>query len=480
MKIKKILLLTVSATLIAGTLTGCSIFRNDKKADEALKSTNNSSELVSGQYYVWHDEETSNIENDVGTDTSKFKKYNYNIFRPVYQENAPNQNLMVGDSHRVSMMLAQNDDNIPTLYKGDELIYVSDSDLPESFKLERFYDHGYTIGLFGLSEYIKNSENYALDTSNTDNIGYKMDSSADKLATAIKSEGVVISIPYIGDKKITSKDISRAGTIKGLLLNSEYDTSVYIGSERHILKLKADTRVFSSYEQEFPTNNYSFVGQNIITIKLPEYLKTGYYNINGAGIFRYVAEGDSYDNTTNFNDPIIITDDDGNIIYNPVPDETLDENKDKNDNTDIINESGSVSSIKKSILVENGQSVRLEVTFKEIIDVTQSSKVGIKYYKKETGTDGKKTSGDENTPNTLDTSTSDDATQSTEITITEDEAKAGRVSRDISGLEDGTWIFEITGLNNYKTHSEIIMSSDVAKELEQSGDFDINNIDIED
>lgn len=65
----------------------------------------------------------------------------------------------------------------------------------------------------------------------------------------------------------------------------------------------------------FITNlkKYAFIGANIIKITLPDYLKSGYYNINGAGIFRYIAEGDTYDSSTNFNEPIIEVDDNGNV-----------------------------------------------------------------------------------------------------------------------------------------------------------------------
>lgn len=63
---------------------------------------------------------------------------------------------------------------------------------------------------------------------------------------------------------------------------------------------------------------------NFIVIEIPEYFKSGYYFVNGVGLFRYVADSDiskyngkSYDESIDWNDPIILYDDDGVVIYDP-------------------------------------------------------------------------------------------------------------------------------------------------------------------
>lgn len=448
MKKRVLPLLITSSILVTSTFTGCGIFRHDKTNDELYISTNNSSELISGQYYIWHDENQSNLENDVGVDVSKFKDYDYDIFKPVYQENAPNNSLSVGDSYRVSLMLAENDDRIPTYYEGDELIYYSNEKIPTKFSLERYYDHGYSFGIFGLAEYIAGSGNYALNTKHASKIGYKVGSSAEILGQAISSDGIVISIPYVGDKALTSEDISTAGTIKGLLLNSEYNVDAYIGTERHEIKLTVDTRIFSSYEVELNLKQYQFVGANIIKISLPKYLKSGYYNINGVGLFRYVAEGDSYDSTTNFNDPIIEKDEDGKVIYNPIPVEDYATPEYTND--DEINDNGNVTSIKKSVNIYENDIVSMKIKFTTSESV-KTSAVEINYYQVSTA-DGDKSilestmKGTKNNPYVIE--------------ATMDEIKSGEINRTIEGLDKGSWVFEITGVENYLTHSEEIIALD--------------------
>lgn len=61
-----------------------------------------------------------------------------------------------------------------------------------------------------------------------------------------------------------------------------------------------------------------------IVIEIPEYFKSGYYFINGVGLFRYVSDKDAdtynkeaYDASIDWNDPIIIYDENGEVIFDP-------------------------------------------------------------------------------------------------------------------------------------------------------------------
>ena len=105
------------------------------------------------------------------------------------------------------------------------------------------------------------------------------------------------------------------------------------------------------------------MGDGIITINLPENLKTGYYYINGAGLFRYI-DGNSYNDSTNFNDPGVIKDDNGKVIYDPRTTETK---KTVYTNDDKINDSGISSSSKTSVNVK-GQTVKIEAVIDKIIN----------------------------------------------------------------------------------------------------------------
>ena len=76
--------------------------------------------------------------------------------------------------------------------------------------------------------------------------------------------------------------------------------------------------------ERFVNYDYEFMHSNFIVIDIPEYFKSGYYFVNGVGLFRYVSDGDAgkyngkaYDATIDWNDPIILYDEDGVVIYDP-------------------------------------------------------------------------------------------------------------------------------------------------------------------
>ena len=87
--------------------------------------------------------------------------------------------------------------------------------------------------------------------------------------------------------------------------------------------LTANIHCFGSMER-FVNYDYEFMHSNFIVIEIPEYFKSGYYFVNGVGLFRYVADSDvskyngkAYDASIDWNDPIILYDDDGVVIYDP-------------------------------------------------------------------------------------------------------------------------------------------------------------------
>ena len=76
------------------------------------------------------------------------------------------------------------------------------------------------------------------------------------------------------------------------------------------------SRAFVSMEAAY-TFDYDLPEAEIAVVKLPSYLKTGYYFINGNGLFRYISSGDKYDENTNFNDPMLVYNEDGKLISCP-------------------------------------------------------------------------------------------------------------------------------------------------------------------
>ena len=125
--------------------------------------------------------------------------------------------------------------------------------------------------------------------------------------------------------------MSDGGTILSLNQDNEYLCKWYKGTYVSDFKLTANVHVFCSMES-FSTVEWEFVSndsnlnhiRSCITITIPEELKTGYYYISELGFFRYVNmddislyNGKPYDPTVNWNDPIILYDVHGQVMYNP-------------------------------------------------------------------------------------------------------------------------------------------------------------------
>lgn len=446
---KKIVALGLSLGVLSALFTGC---RADVVTEnEKIPSTNDSSKLKTDMFYVWHDESQQNLENDVSVDITKFKDYEYDIFKPVYQEMEPPEDISVGDSKRVMMFLAENEENIPTLYKGDALVFYSEDTLPYEYTLERFYDHGYSFGFYGLEEYIAGSENFVINSTNTSEMGCKKGSSAEIFAEAFSSEEAIVSFPFIGDTKVTTKNVSTAGTVKGLLLGSEYNVDVYFGTKRVSTKLTVDTRIMSSYEELLYLKQYSFVGENIVKVELPSFLKTGYYNINGIGIFRYV-DGDSYDTHTDFNEPNLSYDEDGTLLNEKEIEAYLTDSLDYSelDNDDAINDNKKISTIKKQYDFKEGDKIQITAAFSNAEDDafawgSKDNSITITYYLTPSSADGMSDSlvkGTKSNP--------------MQIVATSDEMAMNNITREIEIPYDGNWTFVFDGVGEYTNHMETI------------------------
>lgn len=198
---------------------------------------------------------------------------------------------------------------IPTLYKDDQLIYCTESTIPNSFIWERYYDNGYTVGVSHLAQ---NEANRYTTTNLYENI--KADSSIAASLSEIAEEETIV-IDKIDAKTVNNTMISEAGTITGLSSGKSYKVDVYVGTKYIEANATADTHAFSSYEL-YETSNYSFDQSNFIILTIPNYFRSGYYYLNGSGMVRYAnvtrEEGIA---AVNFNAPYYLgVDENGNII----------------------------------------------------------------------------------------------------------------------------------------------------------------------
>lgn len=271
-------------------------------------------DLKDNSYYVWHNPKEKNIKNDLSgtTDPDAFK---------MVPAGAVNWNDKTSTQH-VIWFSSENDSDIPTLYPGDELIFISPTNIPfDGISWERFADYGYTIGVANLVG--DQSGHYRI--VNDSETGYMGCVNSDSDASFLGQFETVseLFLDKIGDVKVRDNLISPGGTVLGLKKDNKYVCEWYTGTYYQDFEMSASVHTFCSLES-FTTYDYEFLHSNCIAISIPKWFKTGYYYIQDTGLFRYVDDqdmysysGETYDPNINWNDPIILYDKDGNLIYDP-------------------------------------------------------------------------------------------------------------------------------------------------------------------
>lgn len=306
---KKLLLFLISSSFIVG-LGGCGILLDESDAEMVPASS--TTDLVSGNFYIWHDPSAKTIEEDLHG-----VKCETNVFYPMYEGNYTFKNKetsgTIGDKGRIYWALNDSEhtlDEIPTFYEGDELIYYDESTIPQVFTLERFSDEGNTFGIAGLTELKSGRYSYTF----TDEKIYGKSDMARVAKLQKASESCIFD--KISSVNIDSSIINDSGMITGVDAGKSYNFNIYAGTIEYNADIVADTRAFVSMEAAY-TFDYDLLEAEIAVVKLPSYLKTGYYFINGNGLFRYISSGDKYDENTNFNEPMLIYNEDEKLISCP-------------------------------------------------------------------------------------------------------------------------------------------------------------------
>lgn len=287
-------------------------------------------DLEDNRFYVWHNP-NGTLAGDLSgtTDLSVF------TLCPVGLVNWNDND----EAHRTVWFNSGDDWQIPTLYPGDSLIYISRTSVPGEandglIEWERFADYGYTIGVTGLIE--DESGHFFMPASDdSDNIleGYiNPETDAYDISTYESFVNSRVYVDRIGSIDVRSGLVSDGGTILNLTEGKEYLCKLYKGTYVSDFKLTASVHAFCSLES-FNTSDWEFVAndsnlntiRSCVTMTIPAELKTGYYYLNGIGFFRYVSMADlstyngrPYDPKVDWNDPIILRDEETNmIIYDP-------------------------------------------------------------------------------------------------------------------------------------------------------------------
>lgn len=265
-KIFKLLLIASVLNISIANLTGC---HSKKNNDEEKKDEIDYDSLEEGNYFVLRNNECI----PVYFGKSTFKK------EPKEIKSVSNERVF---------WFKDDYPEIPTLYKDDTLIYYSSEELKEVFTFERFEDFGYSIGIRGLEETL--SGRYSVSTDPGDNTAYP-DGDTSNIYN-YEQDNVIID--EIGGTELNKElnTVSRCGTILNLKKDQNYKVKVFTGtllSEGKTQIYKSDIRILGAMET-FTSNDFKFINDKVISIAIPEFFNSGYYNINNMGLFKYINE----------------------------------------------------------------------------------------------------------------------------------------------------------------------------------------------
>lgn len=187
------------------------------------------------------------------------------------------------DKTRV-LYFIDNEPMVPAHYKGEILAYKSATldVIKDGISFERYKDLGYSIGVYGGT--IGPEGFYYLTISKGTAIG----SNAEKVLGY--SQVDEIRIVSIGGRSVKEYYDEDSGVLVGLEKDKSYTVEFYVGTEYYSYNFVADTHFLQAYEY------YYYEGTNLKDTKLgyvsfttPDDLKSGYYNVNGTGLFLYHA-----------------------------------------------------------------------------------------------------------------------------------------------------------------------------------------------
>ena len=317
---KKRILLLLTVFVMMFSLSGCGLFDTMLSLSEGPPTSFSSAyDLKSGKAYVWHHEGGS-IEEDIKNGAGKDVFFtcitgDYN-FKGTEMED-------ISMYPRSIWIDSGTDGLIPTVTSSDKLIYVSKTEVPESIIFERFADFGYTIGVSNMIQDAGGHYYIEYAVSDEEDYKYYLDLTSDASQLTDLEVVTKLYLDKVGEVKVDEESVSDGGTVLGLTKDKQYVCEFYTGTFYQDFLLTANIHSFGSMER-FVSYDYEFMHSTFIVIEIPEYFTSGYYFINGVGLFRYVDDedkeiynGEAYDAAIDWNEPLIIYNDAGEVIYDP-------------------------------------------------------------------------------------------------------------------------------------------------------------------
>lgn len=196
---------------------------------------------------------------------------------------------------------------VPTYYKGELIAYASKKNTIDDVKLERYSDTGYSIGIHG-AEW--NEDGYITFSLNQDTV---KKSDADVKFKNNRSNDIMIEA--VNGQSVSGDMINKAGVFVGFEEGKDYEITFWAGTYYGKTIVKADTHFYQSFEA-YTLTDHEITKNGYIAVRVPEDLKSGYYMVDGEGLFRYI-EGEKGTDlaSVNYNEPYFASAEDQLAAY---------------------------------------------------------------------------------------------------------------------------------------------------------------------
>lgn len=209
---------------------------------------------------------------------------NYDTTKEIFSTDDTKNGMISQEENRL-VNFTYKDLAIPTLYKNDQLVYVSDGSI-STFVWERFEDYGYSIGLSGLQ--LTGSGKIKSQETTMAAMGSTAEAAIDSLTVP---EGADITVDKINGTALSSQYINDGGIITGMSRDAAANVDLYIGTQHVPISISADTKYFKSFEL-YLTDKYALSTDGYAIVEIPSYLRSGYYLVNGVGFAKYYTGKD--------------------------------------------------------------------------------------------------------------------------------------------------------------------------------------------
>lgn len=270
---KKLFLTLIMILMGVLLLTGCSKPIFQKKIDKYAQVRIKKDEMENDIYYIKD-----------GTEfVSVLKAYT-------------DKTVDISGKKRIMSFLTLDYKTVPTLYQ-NEIIAVASKEIElPPINVTRFKEIGYSFGMYGLQM----DEDGYYKGKLKDNV-YKFSNTFTMLSNKSISDN--IRVVAINNEPVNKEMVSTSGVFNCLDKNSEYIVDYYAGTRYQTDTMISD--VFTLEEFEYYTIADTSDSKNgYISYRMPEDAKSGWYYIENAGMFKYIAYPKGVDETTiDMNEP---------------------------------------------------------------------------------------------------------------------------------------------------------------------------------